>query len=67
MVFSGCSTVRRRKIMSAVKDENPMVSTFEADDQRFICLNGGPEYRPNPSISFYVIYESEKDDEEIRY
>jgi predicted 3-demethylubiquinone-9 3-methyltransferase (glyoxalase superfamily) len=53
--------------MSAVKDENPMVSTFEADDQRFICLNGGPEYRPNPSISFYVIYESEKDDEEIRY
>lgn len=39
--------------------ESPVVTEFVASGQRFICLNGGPQYRPNPSISFYYICETE--------
>ncbi|SHJ45460.1 Glyoxalase superfamily enzyme, possibly 3-demethylubiquinone-9 3-methyltransferase [Tangfeifania diversioriginum] len=42
-----------------ITDENHFVSTFEAAGQKFMCLNGGPEFTPNPSISFYVTCESE--------
>jgi predicted 3-demethylubiquinone-9 3-methyltransferase (glyoxalase superfamily) len=44
---------------SAITSENPIVVTFESAGQKFMCLNGGPEYTFNPSISFYVICESE--------
>jgi predicted 3-demethylubiquinone-9 3-methyltransferase (glyoxalase superfamily) len=43
---------------SVVVEENQMVSVFETGGQRFICLNGGPDYRINPSISFYIVYDS---------
>lgn len=36
----------------------PMVVNFEAAGQRFMCLNGGPMFTPNPSISFFVLCES---------
>lgn len=36
----------------------PMVSTFELGGQQFMGLNGGPQFTPNPSISFYVTIES---------
>ena len=44
---------------SSVIEENQMVSVFESDGQRFLCLNGGPEFKINPSISFYIVYDSE--------
>ncbi|KAA5537104.1 VOC family protein [Taibaiella lutea] len=44
---------------TSIKDENPMVVTFDLDGQRFMCLNGGPMFKPNPSISFFVTYQNE--------
>jgi predicted 3-demethylubiquinone-9 3-methyltransferase (glyoxalase superfamily) len=38
-----------------------MVVNFEASGQRFMCLNGGPSFTINPSISFFVVYESEEE------
>jgi len=41
--------------------ENNVVVNFESAGQKFMCLNGGPDYTFNPSISFYVICKSEED------
>lgn len=37
-----------------ILDENPVVVTFKLHGHKFVGVNGGPEFRPNPSISFYV-------------
>jgi predicted 3-demethylubiquinone-9 3-methyltransferase (glyoxalase superfamily) len=42
-----------------IKDHNTLVVTFEIEGQKFMCLNGGPQFKPNPSISFYVTCETE--------
>ncbi len=42
-----------------ITSESPIVTEFEASGQKFICLNGGPQYQPNPSISFYYICQTE--------
>ncbi len=39
-------------------DENPLVVTFESSGEKFMCLNGGPEFSINPSISFSVVCET---------
>ncbi len=52
-----CSVFNDTKITA----ENPMVVTFESAGQQFMCLNGGPHFTINPSISFYVIYEHENE------
>ncbi len=44
-----------------ITDENPIVVTFESFGQKFMCLNGGPQFTINPSISFYVICKTEKE------
>lgn len=44
-----------------IKDETDMVVTFETSDLKFMCLNGGPAYKPNASISFYVVCETEEE------
>jgi len=36
-----------------------MTIEFTLDGQRFTSLNGGPHFKINPSISFFVTYESE--------
>lgn len=46
---------------AAVKQVTPMVVTFEINGKRFMGLNGGPMFQPNPSISFFTICESEKE------
>lgn len=46
---------------SKIIDENPMVVNFESAGQKFMCLNGGLHFTINPSISFYVIFEDEKE------
>jgi predicted 3-demethylubiquinone-9 3-methyltransferase (glyoxalase superfamily) len=43
---------------SKILQENPMVVTFELHGQKFMGLNGGPMYKPNASVSFYVVCES---------
>lgn len=43
---------------SKITSENPMVTTFESVGQKFMCLNGGPDFQFNPSISFYTIMDS---------
>ena len=42
---------------------NPLAVVYEMGGRRFMHLNGGPGYAVNPSISFFVGYDSE---EEIR-
>ena len=46
---------------SKITADNPMVVNFELNGQKFMGLNGGPMFTTNPSISFFVI--SESDDE----
>lgn len=43
----------------ALTGSNPMVATIESGGQRFMFLNGGPQFKPNPSISFFVVFETE--------
>ena len=49
---------------SRILDENPMVVTIEIYGQKFMLLNGGPMYQPNPSISFMVICETRQEVDE---
>ena len=42
---------------SMILDESTLVTTFELHGQKFMALNGGPMFTPNPSISFYVVFE----------
>jgi len=46
---------------SKIREENPIVVTFESAGQKFMCLNGGPQFKFNPSASFFVLYESEQE------
>lgn len=41
---------------AGITTETPMVNLFRIANQQFMTLNAGPEYRPNPSISFYVTF-----------
>lgn len=49
-----CSVFEKSKITS----QSPIVTEIEVSGQRFILLDGGPMYQPNPSISFYYICEN---------
>lgn len=40
-----------------ITDENPVVIIAHIDGIKFMALNGGDSFRPNPSISFMVICE----------
>ena len=44
---------------SNITTDTPMVVNFELSGQKFMGLNGGPMFKVNPSISFFVIYETE--------
>ncbi len=46
---------------SELKQCSPMVTTFSIKGKQFMALDGGPLYKPNPSISFFVICESEEE------
>ncbi|MGE5424550.1 MAG: VOC family protein [Syntrophothermus sp.] len=43
---------------SILQDKNDLVVMFELAGQQFMALNGGPEFVPNPSVSFYFVGES---------
>lgn len=42
---------------SIMTSENELMASVETDGQKFICLNG-PEVKLNPSISFYILFDS---------
>jgi len=44
------SVFKRAKIVS----ESPMVVTFELEGLRFMALNGGPQFKFNEAVSFFV-------------
>ncbi len=44
---------------SRITADTPMVVDFELAGVRFMGLNGGPNYKPNPTVSFYAIFGSE--------
>ncbi len=50
---------------SKITAQSPIVTEIEVSDQKFILLDGGPIYTPNPSISFYYICENIKELEKI--
>jgi predicted 3-demethylubiquinone-9 3-methyltransferase (glyoxalase superfamily) len=52
-----CSVFTDAKIMA----DTPMVVTFEVSGQKIMCLNGGPEFTINPSISFFVMCKTEQE------
>src|SRR5690554_4936032 len=43
---------------TVIKSESDYAVVFESSGQKFLCINGGPEYTPNPSVSFFVMYEN---------
>ncbi|HEV7332146.1 MAG TPA: VOC family protein [Flavisolibacter sp.] len=46
---------------SSITDDTPMVVTFTSAGQKFMLLNGGPEFKPNPSLSFFVVCETKEE------
>ncbi|HBL78072.1 MAG: hypothetical protein A2W90_13365 [Bacteroidetes bacterium GWF2_42_66] len=46
---------------AVITAENPMVVTFESAGQKFMLLNGGPQFTLNPSVSFFVVCKTEKE------
>jgi predicted 3-demethylubiquinone-9 3-methyltransferase (glyoxalase superfamily) len=49
---------------SKIHSENPMVVTFELNGNKFMALNGGPQFKFNPAVSFVIEC---KNQEEIDY
>jgi len=49
-----CSVFANAKIVA----QSPIVSAIDVSGQSFTLLDGGPMYKPNPSISFYYICEN---------
>ena len=52
-----CSVFANAKITA----QSPIVTSIDVSGQSFTLLDGGPKYKPNPSISFF--YTCEKEDE----
>ena len=42
-----------------------MTASFQLDGYHFTAINGGPHFKINPSISFFVTYESEREIDEL--
>ena len=52
-----CSPFKDSKIL----DENAIVVNFQLNGQKFMGLNGGPQFKINPAISFFVVCETEEE------
>lgn len=46
---------------SKILESNDMTSIWTSYGQTFMCLNGGPMFQPNPSISFYTLLPNEQE------
>lgn len=47
-----CSVFKNSQVIS----DTPVVVNFALDGYRFMGLNGGPQYNPNPSVSFFKVF-----------
>lgn len=56
-----CSLFQNAKVTV----DTPMVVNFEIDGQKFMGLNGGPDFKLNPSASLFVISESDQEVEKL--
>lgn len=56
-----CSLFKDSKITT----DTPMVVNFEMSGQKFMCLNGGPHFKINPSISIFVVCETEEETDRV--
>lgn len=45
----------------ALTGHTPIVVTVELSGQKFMCINGGPQFKPNPTMSFYTICKTEEE------
>ena len=52
-----CSIFKNSKVLSA----NPMIVTFELEGQKFIALNGGPQYKFTEAVSLFVDCETQEE------
>ena len=43
----------------------PMMVTFDLDGQEFMALNGGPEFKFNEAVSFYVSCQTQEEVDEV--
>ncbi|MFE3452262.1 VOC family protein [Nonomuraea sp. NPDC059194] len=50
---------------SRIVEVTPMVVTFELEGQRFMALNGGPQFRFTEAISLYVDCETQDEVDEL--
>jgi predicted 3-demethylubiquinone-9 3-methyltransferase (glyoxalase superfamily) len=55
-----CSIFKNSKIVNS----RPMIVTFELEGQKFMALNGGPQFKFTEAISFFVDCETQ---EEVNY
>jgi predicted 3-demethylubiquinone-9 3-methyltransferase (glyoxalase superfamily) len=46
---------------SEIESVSPMSATFQLDGQRFIALNGGPQFKFTEAISFFVRCETQQE------
>jgi len=46
---------------AGMDSQNDFVTCFHIGDTPIMTLNGGPEFRPNPSFSFYVTIQTESE------
>lgn len=50
---------------SRVTIDTPLVVNFELGGQKFMCLNGGPQFKINPSISIFVVCETKEETDRV--
>jgi len=52
-----CKIFKKSKVLTA----SPMSVTYELDGQLFYALNGGPHYKFNPAVSFFISCKDQKE------
>lgn len=50
---------------TVIKEDNGMVQMLSISGQNMMLLNGGPQFNPNPSVSFLIANEDEKETESL--
>lgn len=50
---------------SKIVSENPMVTIFEINGKKIMGLNGGPQFKINPSISFFIYCPTEQETDQV--
>ncbi|MDP4198084.1 MAG: VOC family protein [Bacteroidota bacterium] len=63
--FKNAKTVSTMPGQAPTLGGKPMGVTVELAGTTFILFNGGPQYHPNPSISFYAMCETEEEVETL--